>query len=160
MSVLRKLLMPLFLVVVWVLLNSSASLGQIVLGIFLAFALVWAAKSLRPLRAHPKRVMVALRLLVVVARDIVRSNIAVGRIIWVPNQKMVSGFMDIPLDIRDPHGLAVLACILTYTPGSVWVQLNEAGDSLHLHVLDLKDEAEWIDLVKNRYERHLMEIFE
>ncbi len=54
----------------------------------------------------------------------------------------------------------MLACILTYTPGSVWVQLNAGGDSLHLHVLDLKDEAEWVDLVKNRYERHLMEIFE
>lgn len=160
MSGLRKLLMPFFLVVAWVLLNSSASAGQIVLGIVLAFALVWAAKSLRPLRARPKRLMVAVRLLLVVVRDIIRSNIAVGRIIWVPNQKMVSGFMDIPLDMRDPHGLAVLACILTYTPGSVWVQLNEAGDTLHLHVLDLKDEAEWVDLVKNRYERHLMEIFE
>lgn len=160
MSVLRKLLMPFFLVVVWVLLNSSASAGQVVLGILLAFALVWAAKSLRPLHARPKRLMVALRLMAVVVRDIVRSNIAVSRIIWAPNQKMVSGFMDIPLDMRDPHGLAVLACILTYTPGSVWVQLNAAGDSLHLHVLDLKDEAEWVDLVKNRYERHLMEIFE
>lgn len=160
MSVLRKLLMPAFLVVVWVLLNSSASAGQVVLGIFLAFALVWAAKSLRPLHARPKRVLVALRLMGVVALDILRSNIAVARIIWFPNQKVVSGFIDIPLDMRDPHGLAVLACVITYTPGSVWVELNPAGDLLHIHVLDLKDEAEWVDLVKNRYERHLMEIFE
>lgn len=160
MSVLRKLLMPAFLVVVWVLLNSSASAGQVVLGIFVAFALVWAAKSLRPLHARPKRLMVALRLMGVVAYDILRSNIAVARIIWIPNQKMVSGFLDISLDMRDPHGLAVLACVLTYTPGSVWVELNAAGDMLHLHVLDIKDEAEWVDLVKNRYERRLMEIFE
>lgn len=160
MKWISRLLMPVFLVGVWLLLNTTLSLGQLVLGVFVAFGLVWAAKSLRPLHAKPHNFMVGVRLIGVVAKDIFRSSIAVSGIIWRPNKQMVSGFMDIPLDMRDPHGLAILACILTYTPGSVWVELNAAGDSLHLHVLDLKDESEWIDLVKNRYERQLMEIFE
>jgi len=160
MSVLRKLLMPAFLVLAWVLLNASASAGQIVLGILLAFALVWAAKSLRPLQAQPRRFLLALRLAGVVIQDIVRSNVAVFGLIWRPSEKMVSGFMNIPLTMKDPHGLAILACVLTYTPGTVWVDINPENDLLRMHVLDLKEESEWVDLVKNRYERHLMEIFE
>jgi multicomponent K+:H+ antiporter subunit E len=31
---------------------------------------------------------------------------------------------------------------------------------LMIHVLDLVDEAEWIRTIKQRYERHLLEIFE
>ncbi len=50
--------------------------------------------------------------------------------------------------------------IVTSTPGTVWAGLSPAGDALTLHVLDLKDEAEWIRLIKQRYERPLMRIFE
>jgi multicomponent K+:H+ antiporter subunit E len=48
---------------------------------------------------------------------------------------------------------------VTYTPGTVWVDLSEQY-TLTLHVLDLHNEQEWVDLIKQRYERPLMEIFE
>lgn len=153
-------LMPVFLLLAWLLLNATTSLGQVLLGIVLAFGLIWAAKSLRPVYARPRGWLPALRLLRVVVFDIVRSNIAVARLIWKPDHKMVSGFLDIPLTLRDPHGLAVLACVLTYTPGSVWVEINADGSHLHMHVLDMKDELDWIQIVRDRYEVHLKEIFE
>src|SRR3546814_11639671 len=68
------------------------------------------------------------------------------------------GFVKIPLTLRDPHGLAALACIVTYTPGTVWAGLSEHDDALTLHVLDLTDEAHWIRLIVQRYERPLKEI--
>lgn len=61
--------------------------------------------------------------------------------------------------MRDPHGLAMLACIVTYTPGTVWVELTD-DHRLKLHVLDLQNEEDWVRLVQDRYERPLMEIFE
>jgi multicomponent K+:H+ antiporter subunit E len=53
-----------------------------------------------------------------------------------------------------------LAGIVTATPGTVWVDHDEATSTLTLHVLDLKSETEWIDWIKGRYERLLMGIFE
>ena len=53
----------------------------------------------------------------------------------------------------------MLACIVTYTPGTVWVNLTD-DHHLKLHVLDLQNEGDWIKLVQERYERPLMEIFE
>src|SRR3546814_943664 len=89
------------------------------------------------------------------------SNIAVARIIWLgKHADATPGFLKIPLRIRDPHGLAALACIVTYTPGTVWSDYSEAEQLLTLHVLDLKDEAEWFHTIQQRYERPLMEIFE
>ena len=60
--------------------------------------------------------------------------------------------------MRDPYGLAVLACIITSTPGTIWVNFNSAKGTLMIHVLDLIDERVWIDTIKNRYERPLLEI--
>ena len=75
-------------------------------------------------------------------------------------RRVRSGFLDIPLELRDPHGLAGLAMIVTSTPGTVWVELAPDGSRVTLHILDLRDEEYWINWIKNRYERPLRRIFE
>jgi multicomponent K+:H+ antiporter subunit E len=156
-----RLLMPLFLWLMWLLLNGSGSAGQMALGLALSIALTCAAAPLRPLRAFPKRPLTMAKLFCIVSGDILRSNLAVARIIWLgPRAKATPGFVQIPLTLRDPHGLAALACIITYTPGTVWVDFSEQRKTMTLHVLDLKDESLWIRTVQQRYERPLMEIFE
>lgn len=151
----------LFLIVIWLLLNKEPSLGQLALGTLLALGVLAASAPLRPLRPHPRRPLAAIVLLSRVLADIVRSNIAVARIILGPKERRSNaGFMEIPLDLREPHGLAALACIITATPGTVWGGLSEDGSMLTLHVLDLQDETVWINTIKHRYERLLMEIFE
>jgi multicomponent K+:H+ antiporter subunit E len=68
--------------------------------------------------------------------------------------------VEIPLDMRAPYGLASLACIITSTPGTLWVNFDAQRGVLTIHVLDLVDDEEWIRTIKDRYERHLLEIFE
>src|SRR3546814_14749208 len=95
-----------------------------------------------------------------VAFDITKSNIAVARIIWLgKHADATPGFLKIPLRIRDPHGLAALACIVTYTPGTVWSDSSEAEQLLTLHVLDPKDETNWFDPIQQRYATPLLSIF-
>ena len=150
------------LFVMWLLMNDSVSSGHVVLGIVLAIALtLWSAK-LRPLRPRLYRPHLALGLLWTVFVDIVRSNVAVGRIILglVGERRIRSAFLDIPLELRDPHGLAVLATIVTSTPGTVWVDFSAERGVLTLHVLDLRDEESWIRIIKDRYERPLIRIFQ
>jgi len=96
----------------------------------------------------------------VVLADIIRSNFAVARILLSPgDQKHTAGFVNIPLELRDPYGLAILACIITSTPGTLWVSFESATGTLTIHALDLIDEEIWIRTIKHRYERPLMEIF-
>ncbi len=150
------------LTVLWLLLNQTFAPGQIALGVVLAAAVAWASSTLRPLQARLRRLDIAAGLMLVVLGEIVRSNIGVARIVLglVRGRKVRSGFLHIPLDLRDPHGLAALAAIITSTPGTVWAGLSRDGSRLTLHVLDLKDEQVWIRFIKDRFERPLMRIFE
>ncbi len=158
---LHRLTLPLLLLALWLLLNDTLSPGQLALGAILALLLGWAAIALRPLQAYPKKPLTAIKLVWHVAIDITRSNIMVARIIWLGSRAgNTPGFLKIPLHIRDPHGLAALACIITYTPGTVWSDYSEDDSTLTLHVLDLKDESAWRRTIGQRYERPLMEIFE
>lgn len=152
------------LLLCWLLLQESASPASLLLGACLALAGAWALAALLPPRARLRRLSLLPRLLFDVAVEVLRSNNAVARIILLPERgqgrERRSGFVRIGLDMRDPYGLAALACILTAAPGTVWAEYDAAEGSMLLHVLDLIDEEEWVRIVKHRWERRLMEIFE
>jgi multicomponent K+:H+ antiporter subunit E len=150
------------LTLVWLLLNQSISPGHVLLGVALSVLLAWFGSSLRPLQAPLRRADRLVGLFFVVLWDIIRSNFAVARIVLgLAGARGISpGFLKIPLDLRDDHALAILACIVTSTPGTVWAGLSDDRETLTLHVLDLQDEAAWIRTIKRRYERPLMEIFQ
>ena len=121
---------------------------------------------MRALEVEPVRVRKPLTLLsfaVVVMRDIIRSNWEVALVVLGLNasrDSRVSGFVHIPLEMRDRYGLAVLAVVITSTPGTIWVEYEDATGVLLLHILDLREGDDWAARIKHRYERRLMEIFE
>jgi multicomponent K+:H+ antiporter subunit E len=147
------------LLAMWLLLNQSLSPGQIVLGAAVAVLASLALAALRPEPVRSVSVRPVLKLAGIVLADIVRSNLAVARIVLFPTTKRVSGFVRLPLELRNIHGLTLLAIIITATPGTLWVQLDRSRGILLVHVLDLVDEEAWIRLIKSRYEALLLEIF-
>jgi multicomponent K+:H+ antiporter subunit E len=151
-------LLAVALLVMWLLLNQSLSSGHILLGTIVALL---ASGGLAALRPEPVRFVAAapaLGLAALVAADIVRSNLAVARIVLL-RKRRVSGFVRLPLELTNVHALAALACIITATPGTLWVQFDRVSGILLVHVLDLVDEAAWIRLIKSRYEARLLKIF-
>ncbi len=101
-----------------------------------------------------------LKLAGMVFADIVRSNIAVARIVLLNPPNRYAGFIRLPTELRDRTALAAMAAIITSTPGTIWVHHDREQHIILIHVLDLVDEAHWITLLKTRYEKLLLEIFE
>jgi multicomponent K+:H+ antiporter subunit E len=54
----------------------------------------------------------------------------------------------------------VLAMVMCLTPGTAWGEVAFDRSTLLIHVFDLDDEAAFVAMIKSRYERPLMEIFE
>jgi multicomponent K+:H+ antiporter subunit E len=144
------------------LLNGEPSVLSIAFGALLALLLVLAIAQLRPVRPRVRHVYLAIPLVATLLVDIVLSNFGVARVVLglVRNRQVRSGFIDIPIELSDPHGLAILAVIVTSTPGTSWAGIAPDGRVLRLHMLDIRDEDEWIRSFKRRYERRLMRIFE
>lgn len=155
-------LLSLALFVLWLLLNQTLAASHLLLAFGLAIGGGLTLIALEPPAIRLRRPLAVLKLSRLVLTDIVRSNVAVARIILgrrgLPSE--MSGFMDIPLELRAPYGLTALAVIVTSTPGTLWVNFDSANGVLTIHVLDLIDENAWIVTIKQRYERLLLEIFE
>lgn len=147
------------LLVLWLILQQSVSLGNILLGSVIAISAGLATSALGLEKPKMKRPWLVPVLFVVVTIDIIRSNIAVAWLILTEGEgPKTAQFLEIPLDLRDRNGLAFLSMIITSTPGTVWIDYDEDESILLLHILDVIDEQEWIDTIKNRYERLILEI--
>jgi multicomponent K+:H+ antiporter subunit E len=153
-------LISVVLAVVWLLLVNTVTLNAVVFGAILGLLIPLLTRPYWPEvpRLRSPRMIVEYGLIVL--WDIVIANIEVARIIlFMPKDKMRPGWITIPLDVRSPEAITVLAGTITMTPGTVSSDLSACGRALLVHCLHAPDPDAMRDQIKSRYERRLMEIF-
>jgi multicomponent K+:H+ antiporter subunit E len=149
------------LIAIWLLLNRSYGLGQWLMALFLGFLVPLLTQSLSPTPLRFRHPWIALKLFIQVGFDVIEWNWRVLRgTLTFGEHRPKGGFITVPLDLRDPNGLAALAAIMCVIPGTIWSELALDRRALLVHIFDLVDEQAEIELIKNRYERPLMAIFE
>ncbi len=151
-----------FAVVLMWLILTRFSVGHLILGAIIATVASMVVARMRPRRVRIYSWWACLKLSVIVAYDILRSNIMVARqILKGPaSPERNPGFIQLKLRLRDRNGLAALAVIVTATPGTAWIEHDPEDGYLLLHILDLNEEEDWQALFRDRYEKLLLEIFE
>lgn len=153
-------LLTLLLAVVWTLLQNEFSAGMVVFGLILGVIIprgtaIWWPDT--PRGFHPGKM---LSYSAMVMWDILVANVQVAWIVLsVPNAKLKPAWIVIPLDLRQPEAITMLAGTITLTPGTVSADLSDEGHSLLVHVLHTDDPDAVRDDIKTRYERRLKEIF-
>lgn len=145
----------------WLALARSVAPAQIVLGLALALTIPILSTSLRLTGVRVRRPLIVVRFILTVGYDVLVSNFEVARglVAW-HWRRPSSKFVCIPLELRDPAGLAALAMVTTVVPGTVWSELAMDRSALLLHVWDVHDEPAFVARFKARYEKPLKEIFE
>lgn len=148
------------LLITWLLLFNAVTPGLLLLGIILAITIPLFTAQFWP--SYPRTVRLAplLKLLGVVVYDIIVANLKVALLILGPARHWRPHFVVIPVELREPVSLTLLASIISLTPGTVSANLSADRRSLLVHDLDVEDPEVSIRRIKERYERPLREIFE
>ncbi|WP_432816676.1 Na+/H+ antiporter subunit E [Sulfitobacter sp. JB4-11] len=153
-------LLTLLMAAVWILLQNEFSAGMAVFGLILGILIPRLTAQFwpdRPVQFHAGRM---LSYMVVVIWDILVANVQVAWIVLTrPNSKLRPAWVVVPLDLRQPEAITILAGTITLTPGTVSADLSDEGHSLLVHALDAPDPDAVRDEIKHRYERRLKEIF-
>ena len=152
-------ILSIILLLTWLMLNNTISVGHIVLGSILSILIPLHTSRFWPEKVCIGKWSTVFKLSMVVGYDIIISNIFVAKLILGKNSDLEPGFLEIPLDIKHPLGISVLASTISLTPGTVSADYNQDTGILIVHALHLEDAAAEIDTIKTRYEKPLMEIF-
>ncbi len=145
----------------WIVLARSTSAGQVLLGFVLGLVIPILTSNLRPNVVRVRRPLVVVRFILTVGYDVMMSNLEVawGVLRW-RWKRPDARFVIIPLEMRDPLGLAALSMVTTVVPGTVWSEIALDRSKLLLHVWDVGEEEAFVARFKARYEKPLREIFE
>ncbi len=165
MTAFRKLfphpLLSLALVVTWLLLVNTVTLNALVFGVILGIVVPQLTRPYWPDAPRIRNPRMIVEYALVVLWDIVVANVQVAMIIlFMPEARRRPAWVDIPMELRSPEAITVLAGTITMTPGTLSSDLSADGHAILVHCLHAPDPDAVRAEIKRRYERRLKEIFE
>lgn len=148
------------LAVVWLLLRQSIEPADLIAAAVLGLVVPRLAHCFIGPAANPRALGTALRFTFVVLWDIVVSNVTVARLTLGSMQRPRPAWLRVPLATDHPRVNALFASIITTTPGTVSMTIDEERREILVHALNCDDPQAMVADMKARYEAPLMRIFQ
>lgn len=153
-------LLSLTLILVWIGLVNTFTLGNLILGTSFGLIIPILTAAYWPDRPKMRRPFKVVEYVLVVLWDIVVANVQVAMIILFKREPSIqSHWIPVPLELTSAEAITVLAGTITMTPGTVSATLAADGSAILVHCLHTDDPDSIRDEIKSRYERRLLEIF-
>ncbi len=144
----------------WLLVQMSLAPADVFIGIVLALGLPFLTIRFwpdAPQVRHPAKVA---KYVVIFLYDVLVGGLQVAWWIIGPQSKLQPKFIFIPLDLRHPFSITMLASTISLTPGTVSAHVSGDRRLLIVHCLNAPDGDAMVRGIKERYEAPLMEILE
>src|SRR5690606_22032009 len=90
--------------------------------------------------------------------EMIRANLQVAFDVLTPRFFMTPGIVKYPMNARTDAEINLLSTIISLTPGTLILDVSEDRKVLYIHVMYLKDKEEFIQQIKNGFERRILEI--
>ena len=153
--------LTLSLIVMWFLLVNQWKVGSLVMAVFLATVIPLVTSPYWPHRPRLNSLPALLSYAGLVVWDVILANIQVAKIIlFMPRNRIQSAWIVVPIELKSPEAIAILAGTITMTPGTVTADMSACGRVLLIHSLHAPDPDAIRDDIKSRYETRLKRIFE
>jgi multicomponent K+:H+ antiporter subunit E len=154
-------LLSLLLFATWILLVNQLKVGSLVMALILATIIPLLTAAYWPNRPTLTNIPRFASYLLLVMWDIVIANIQVARIVlFMPADQIRSAWIAVPIDLKTPEAITMLAGTITMTPGTVTSDMSSCGRVLLIHALHAPDPDGICADIKTRYEARLKRIFE
>jgi len=93
-------------------------------------------------------------------KEVIISNLRVAKDALTPNPKLHPGIIGVPVGHYTDRQIWALASLLTMTPGTISIEVDETTRVLYLHTLYLKPSADDLRAqIKRDYERPVSILF-
>jgi multicomponent Na+:H+ antiporter subunit E len=163
---LRRPYLRLTMALVWVLLTERFTPGNLLSGFLLAtFTLaIFPAPVVQLHRlswggpiGFIRWIGAIIRLLAFFLYEMILANLQVSRIVLSKEFALRSGIIAMPLRVRSQGQVAMLAALITLTPGTVSIDTSRRDDVLFIHTINASDMEETLR-VPRRFEDLILEV--
>ena len=135
------LALNLLLAIVWTFLYGDFSTGNLLVGFLVGLIGIAFSRPVLGGQRYIHSVVGVVRLTVAFLRELVVANVHLARDILRPVPQFRPGFVRFDAADLGPAQTVLLANLVSLTPGTVSVDLDERGDTLVVHTLYAHDPA-------------------
>jgi multicomponent Na+:H+ antiporter subunit E len=75
---------------------------------------------------------------------VLQSNIYVAAIILTPKLNVTPAIVEVPVHLRKRSSILLFFNLVTMTPGTLSMDLNNNGKSIYIHAMNLKSEEKFV----------------
>ena len=143
-----------FLAVLWMLVNQSATVSDFAVGFLVGYLALTITEP-----GYGRRIFRALFFVFYVVYQIIKSTLIVIAAVLRPNGRVKPGIVAIPLDASSNAEIMLLATVITLTPGTISMETGRRADGkqvLFVHCLLLDDPDGVIASIKHDFERRII----
>src|SRR5690625_4726092 len=109
-------------------------------------------------RFYLHRLIAMFKLILIFISEILQSSIVVIKHILSPKINIEPGIFTYETILRGDWEVTTLALLLTLTPGSVVMEVNEKGNIFYIHAMDIKRYKGDLERSLKKFEKAIMEV--
>lgn len=151
------LVLNILLAIGWCALFADFTLLNLAIGFVMGFAALWVAGPLFGGTGYFGRVLRLISLGGYFLYELVVSSLQVVWDVITPVHKSRPGIIAVPLDIEEPMEIAVLANLISLTPGTLSLDVSPDNKLLYVHGMFVEDPDSLRRDIKAGMERKVME---
>lgn len=150
----------LVLVLIWLVISGGYTVPNLLLG---AVAAALSLGLIRQRRSRGDRggirLLPTLSLTLLFIRELALSAWTVAKLVVTPKMALEPGIFAYSLTVESDFEIALLANLITLTPGTLSVDVTQDRKKLYIHALDCRDVEATRRSIADGFERKIMEAF-
>lgn len=155
-----QFLLNLFIALLWVLLKDEDVLRwqTIVVGFIVGSVILYMMRRFFGGRFYLHRFLSIIKLILIFISETIQSTIVVIKHIITPKINIEPGIFSYKTILHSEWEVTTLALLLTLTPGSVVMEVNEEGNVFYIHAMDINRYKSDLEKSLKIFEKAIMEV--
>lgn len=145
------------LALTWSALTGHLSVGNLAIGFVIGYLVLWWLAPAPDLQGYVRRLPRVLGFAGFYAKEVIGGALRVAWDVITPTAHRHTGIVAVPLDIRGDVGVTVLANVISFTPGTLSIDVTPDGRYLLVHAMFIDDVEAFKVKLKHDMERRVME---
>lgn len=155
-----QFLLNLFIALLWVLLKDEDVLRwqTIVVGFIIGAVILYMMRRFFGGRYYLHRFISLIKLVLIFISETMQSTVVVLKHVVSPKINIEPGIFSYRTELASEWEVTTLALLLTLTPGSVVMEVNEDGNVFYIHAMDINRYKADLEASLKTFERAIMEV--
>lgn len=154
----NRFLMNILLALVWMALTGQFDFINFVFGFVVSFFSLLVIARGNQERGYFYRLPKIIGFFFFFLKELVKANLEVAYDVITPSFYMKPGIVKIDLDAETDLEITLLANLITLTPGTLSLDVSDDRKVLYVHAMYIRDREQFVQSIKQGFEKRLLEI--